>query len=67
MGLHIGYKCKCQQNLVQGGLMTELEKTPGRVEALRLIDAHLAECPCRCVKALQLALAKEIVKAVAED
>ena len=47
--------------------MTELDKTPGRVEALRLIDAHLAECPCRCVKALQLALAKEIVKAVAED
>ena len=43
-------------------MLESLKKTPGRIEVITLIDAHLAECPCECVKALQLAICKEIVK-----
>ena len=40
---------------------------PGRVEAITLIDAYLAEHPgCKCVKALQLALSKLIVSEIEE-
>ena len=43
-------------------MLEKRDKTPGRVEAIELIDAHLAEHPdCKCVKAIQLAIAKEIV------
>ena len=37
-------------------MLDKLKQTPGRVEVIGLIDAHLAEHPdCACVKALQLA------------
>ena len=48
-------------------MLEQRDKTPGRVEAIELIDAHLEEHPdCQCVKALQLAIAKEIVNDDAE-
>ena len=43
-------------------MLDKLKKTPGRVEAITLIDAHLEEHPgCQCVESLRLALAKLIV------
>ena len=48
-------------------MLDKLKQTPGRVEAIGLIDAHLAEHPdCECIRALQLALAKIITAEDAE-